>query len=225
MTTPAAPTAPTAAAPAAPAAPAATPATPPATTPAPATTPPAVPTSAPSALETAGSTAPTETKPAEPKVVELKAPKGLEPHFEALAKQAKELGLEGEKAQKFLDTVATVDAARAKQLDEALTAQDAKWAAELKADPEIGGPKFDGAMKDAARALARFGGTPGEGQKVAPLAVLLHQAGLGNHPLVLRAFAAIGRSLKEDSIAGTTAAPPKGDRPSDAAVFFPTDPA
>lgn len=177
------------------------------------------PTSAPSALETAGAA---ETK-TDVKPVELKAPKGFESHFEALSKQAKELGLEGEKAQKFLDSVATVDSARAKQLDEALAAQDAKWAAELKADPEIGGAKFDAAMKDAARALGRFGGKPAEGQKVAPLAALLHQAGLGNHPLVLKAFASIGRAMADDTIAGTSkAAPPASERKSDAELFYGT---
>lgn len=185
---------------------------------------PAAPAAA-SALQAAGTP---DEKPAEKpaeaaKPVELKAPKGLELHFESLTKQAKELGLEGEKAQKYLDSLASIDAARSKQLDEALAAQDARWAAELKADPEIGGPKFDAAMKDARRALARFGGKPAEGQQVAPLAALLHQAGLGNNPLVLKAFAAIGRALADDSINGTAkAAPAAGARKSDAELFYET---
>ena len=136
---------------------------------------------------------------------------------------AKELGLEGERAQKFLDSLASIDAARAKQLDEAFVAQDAKWAAELKADPEIGGEKFDAAMKDVRRALTRFGGTPEQGQTVSPLAALLHQAGLGNNRVVLKAFAAIGRALADDSINGTAKpAPAAGERKSDAELFYGT---
>ena len=205
----------------------------PTSTPAPAAAPPAdaapaaatppIAGDAPSALQSAGAAEPSKEPAKEPAKVELKAPKGFEPHFEALSKHAQELGLEGEKAQKFIDSIAAVDGARAKQLDEALAAQDAKWAAELKADPEIGGPKFDAAIKDASRALARFGGKPAEGQKVAPLAALLHQAGLGNHPLVLKAFAAIGRAMADDTIAGTSkAAPAAGERKSDAELFYGT---
>jgi len=190
-------------------------------------TPPAAqPPGAPSALEAAGTVEGKGETKTEAKPVELKAPKGFESHFEALQQQAKELGLEGEKAQKYLDSLANIDAARSKQLDEALAAQDAKWAAELKADPEVGGEKFASAVKDAAKALSRFGGTPTQGQKVAPLAVLLHQAGLGNHPLVLKAFAAIGRAMADDTISGTaTPAAPDAGRKSDAELFYgtPTD--
>lgn len=164
-----------------------------------------------------------DAKTEQPKQVELKAPKGFEAHFEALTAQAKELGLEGERAQKYLDGLAAFDAERTKALDAALAKQDAKWADELHADPEIGGEKFAGAMKDAARALTRFGGKPAEGQKVTPLAALLHQAGLGNNLLVLKAFAAIGRAMGDDTISGTAKpAAQESQRKSDAELFYET---
>lgn len=227
MTTPAAPTAPTAA-PAAPAAPAATPATPPATTPAPATTPPAVPTSAPSALGDAPEAKPAETpaaKPgdAAPTALELKLPEGFEVDAAALKgfeKTALELGLDSAKAQKVFDQFVGFQQATQKQAEAALAAQESKWLDALKADPELqlGGAKWPEAKKAIERAKAHFPDAKGAVE-------VLNAAGLGNHPSVVRLFAAIGRSLKEDSIAGTTAAPPKGDRLSDAAVFFPSEPA
>lgn len=156
-----------------------------------------------------------------PAKLELKAPAGFEAHVEAFSKTAAELGLDGEKAQKAFDQVVAIDAARTKASEDAFAAQDAKWAAELQADAEIGGAKFKGAMGDVNRALKRFGGPMGEGQRVAPLAALLHQAGLGNHPLVLKAFAAIGRSLADDTVSGTAkAAPAAAQRLSDAELFY-----
>jgi hypothetical protein len=154
----------------------------------------------------------------------LAIPKGFEPQSEALQAAVKDLGLDGEKAQKMLETVASVDAVRQKALDDAFVAQDQKWAAELQADSEIGGAKFKGAMTDVQRALRRFGGA--DGKPGTPLARLLHSAGLGNHPLVIKAFAAVGRSLADDTVSGTIRpAPPATERLSDAELFYgPTTP-
>lgn len=221
-------TAPTTPAPAAPAAP---PAAAPA---APVTPPPAA--EAKSAIGEAGAeattpeakppeTKPAETKPAEKPVetkpAEFVAPKGFEAQADVLKKSIEELGLTGEKAAKFAENVVAIDAARQKQADDTFAAQDAKWQAELKADPEIGGAKFPGAMKDVTRALRHFGGTPTGDSKVSPLAALIHRAGLGNHPVVLKAFAAVGRALADDTISGTSkAAPPATERLSDAEVLY-----
>ena len=170
------------------------------------------------------------TKPAE-----FKVPKGFESVTEALQSTVKELGLEGEKAQKFADSVATIDAARSKALDTAAEKQEAKWLEEAKADPDIGGAKWDGSMKEANKALAKFGGPlvkVGE-QQLPQLAVLLHRAGLGNNVHVLKALALVGRALKDDSIAGTEKPAPKSaERKSDAQALYgpqndkkPTNPA
>lgn len=175
---------------------------------------------APSALEVAEAT-PVET-PA-PATTEFEVPKGFEAQAEVLKAAVTELGLTGDKAKKLAETVATVDAARQKALDETFAAQDAKWASELQSDPEIGGAKFKAAVTDVTRALKRFGGTPAPGQSMTPLTALLHNTGLGNNPLIIKAFAAIGRALADDTISGTTkAAPPGKVRLSDAEIFYGT---
>jgi len=148
-------------------------------------------------------------------------PAGYETQAEAFVKTVGELGLKGESAQKFVDAAASMDAARQKVADDAFAAQDAKWAAALQTDPDIGGAKFPSAMTDVSRALRAFGGTPAAGAKMTPLASLLHHAGLGNNPLVLKAFAAIGRLMADDTISGTQRpAPPAAERLSDAEVFY-----
>lgn len=157
-------------------------------------------------------------KPAE-KPVELAVPKGFESHGELFKATVKELGLDGAKGQKFADAVAAIDTARGKALDESFAKQSDAWLAEAKADPDIGGAKWDGAMKDVTRALKQFGG-PLEGKQPA-LVALLDRAGLGNNKLVLKAFAAIGRAMADDTISGTEKpAPPAGERLTDAQVFY-----
>lgn len=176
--------------------------------------------------ETKPAEKPADAKPGEKPVegakpAELTVPKGFEPHVEAFKASAKELGLEGEKAQKFVDAIASIDAAKAKAVTEAFGAQDQKWLAEAKADPDIGGAKWDGAMKDVTRALKKYGGTPAEGSKVPPLAALLHQSGLGNNKHVLRFLAAIGRVSADDTISGTEKpAPAAAQRLSDADALY-----
>lgn len=221
-----------AAPPAAPAAPVTTPAAPAApaaAAPAASPAPPAVPTSAPSALSDPPAEKPAETpaaKPgdAAPKALELKLPEGFEVDAAALKGfelVATELGLDTAKAQKVFDQFVGFQQAQQKQADTALAAQDAKWVDELKADPELqlGGAKWPEAKKAIERAKAHFPDAKGAVE-------VLNAAGLGNHPSVVRLFAAIGRSLKEDRVAGTTTPPAvKDERPSDATVFFPTKPA
>lgn len=163
------------------------------------------------------------------------APKGFESVAEQLQSTAKELGLEGEKATAFVNSVATIDAARSKVLDAAADKQEAAWLAEAKADPDIGGANWDASMKDVNRALAKFGGPlvkVGEVQ-MPQVAALLGRAGLGNNRDVLKAFALVGRALKDDSIAGTEKPAPKtNERMTDAQALYgahnekkPTNPA
>ncbi len=174
-------------------------------------------------------------KPADVKPKVFVAPKGFESVAEQLQSTAKELGLEGDKAEAFATSVATIDAARSKALDTAAEKQEAAWLTEAKADPDIGGAKWDASMKEANKALAKFGGPlvkVGE-QQLPQLAVLLHRAGLGNNVHVLKAFALVGRALKDDSIAGTEKPAPKtAERMTDAQALYgahnekkPTNPA
>lgn len=221
MTTPATPTTPPAAAPAAP--PAVTPAPAQVTPPAPAA-PPATPPAPTSAIGGTDPATPPAEKPKEPakaSPIELKLPEGVELDgtlLDGFKATAAELGLDSPKAQKVLDQFVAAQTAQAKATEAALAKQDAEWVEAIKADPEIqfGGAKWPETKQAIDRAKAHFPDAKGAVE-------LLNQAGLGNHPAVVRLFAAIGRSLKEDRIAGATTPPAQQDeRPSDAAVFFPT---
>lgn len=143
-------------------------------------------------------------KPAAPAPVapiELKLPDGLaaadqKQLLETFQSIGTELGLDSAKTQGLLDRYVSLEQTRAKAADDAFVAQDAKWSAELKADPDIGGPKWNESISHVRRALREFGGTEA--------ANLLHAAGLGNHPVLVRAFAKIGRALADDTVSGTS---------------------
>src|SRR5690606_38682086 len=76
------------------------------------------------------------------------------------------------------------------QIATEMDAQQAKWLADAKADPEIGGAKYDATLSDAQEAIAKC--RPG-------LKALLDAFGIGNHPDVIHAFAFLGRAHKPDS--------------------------
>ena len=115
--------------------------------------------------------------------------------LDALKPTFKELGLDSAKAQKLVEVFAKGEQARSAK-------QSAEWVAAIKADPQMGGEKLQATAK-AANAGAKWAG----GEKF--LAVL-ESSGLGNHPDVVRAMAKIGGSLKEDTVAGGSAASTKG---------------
>jgi hypothetical protein len=159
-----------------------------------------------------------DAAPATPAAIELKLPEGFDADAKALTdfkSKAAELGLDSPKAQAIIDQYVALEQSRTKQLEDAFAQQDAKWAAELAALPEFLGTKKDAAMADVHRAIKHFGGHE--------VAQLLDRAGLGNHPRLVQGFAAIGRALREDSIAGTTAAAAAVQpEPSWADVAYPT---
>ncbi|MDP2270925.1 MAG: hypothetical protein Q8K32_09360 [Archangium sp.] len=158
-----------------------------------------------------------EKKPA---VVELKLPDGLaldSKLVDGFKATATELGLDSAKAQKVFDTFVGFQQAQVKADNEAFAKQDAAWVDALKSDPELGGEKWDATKADIGRAAKHF--------KAGPALKVLEAAGLGNHVELVRFVAGVGRALREDSIAGTTTSSSKGERPSDAAVLFPSEPA
>lgn len=118
----------------------------------------------------------------------------------------KDLGLDEAKAKTAYEVLtkrqAAAEEARIKSEDTAIAAQDAQWVAAAKSDKEIGGAAYDVNVKLAQRALAKFGG-----QEVAQV---IHAAGLGNHPGLLRAFVRIGKAMAEDAIGNTAAPADKG---------------
>lgn len=158
-----------------------------------------------SAQQQATTTQTTEAKPADgaesaseqakppgaPEKYEFKPAEG-QPEFdqktiEQFSDVARELNLPQDAAQKVLDKMAPVLAARQTEAIEAIRTQ---WADDAKADKEIGGDKLDENLATAKKAIDQFG-TP-------ELRTLLDQSGLGNHPEVIRAFYRAGKAISED---------------------------
>ena len=79
-----------------------------------------------------------------------------------------------------------------KQKTEAWQKTTEQWAADVKADKEIGGDKLVSSLSVAQRALDQFG-TP-------ELKEYLNSTGLGNHPELVKAFVKIGKSMSEDGM-------------------------
>lgn len=161
------------------------------------------------ALPTPGEGAPTPqtvlateaTPPAQPAapapeaeiVYEFKPPEGMEfaqGDLDEFKSIAKDLKLPNEQAQRIVDLAAKREQAKAAALDQ----EKAAWAAQTKADKELGTPEN---LALARKAYETFGSPE--------LEELFFKTGLGNHPVVVRAFLRAGRHLSEDSIVGAGA--------------------
>lgn len=106
---------------------------------------------------------------------------------------ARELNLSNEQAQKMVDLYGTKILPMVQQKQaEAWQAQTEQWAADVKADKEIGGDKLTANLSAAQRALDLFG-TP-------ELKTYLNDTGLGNHPDLVKAFVKIGKAMSEDGM-------------------------
>ncbi|MBD5700867.1 peptidase [Citrobacter freundii] len=127
-----------------------------------------------------------EFKPAEGQELDAAALEQFEPI-------ARELNLTNEQAQKMVDLYGTKIMPMVQQQQvEAWQKTTEQWAADVKADKEIGGDKLTGNLSAAQRALAQFG-TP-------ELKEYLEGTGLGNHPELVKAFVKIGKSMSEDGM-------------------------
>lgn len=158
-----------------------------------------------------------EEKKADP--VELKLPEGFRADDAQLAaiKQAfGDVGLDSPKAQKLFDTYLGFEAARAKAAEEAFGQQSASWLAEVRADKELGGERFQQTVADLGRAQKYLGADFGK---------VLAESGLGNHPVLVRALVKLGRAQREDTVAGGKSdAPPPPERLSTDSILFPPTP-
>ncbi|WP_375272053.1 hypothetical protein [Sphingomonas sp.] len=136
-----------------------------------------------------------------PEAYDLKAPEGMTLDTDALAiaePVLRDLNLTNEQAQKLTDAYGQIlpklaERYQAQQTTQ-ITEQRAAWAAEAKADPEIGGANWDASIAASAKALDRLGAPAGS-----PFRALLNDSGLGNHPEMIRMFAKIGKSIGEDA--------------------------
>lgn len=154
--------------------------------------------------KTEGDQKDTEQKAGAPEKYEFQAPEGQqfdEAVIGAFSEVAKELNLPQDAAQKVLDKVAPVIAARQ---TEQLQAARTEWANTAKADKEFGGDKLDENLAVAKKGLETLG-TP-------ELRALLNESGLGNHPEVIRVFYRAGKAISEDRIVtGAQGAAQSGD--------------
>lgn len=130
-----------------------------------------------------------------PEKYEFTAGEGVELDTEALKDfepVARDLNLTNEQAQKLVDAYPKILAGVQQRQAEAWQAQTEQWAADVKADKEIGGDKLTTNLSAAQRALDQFG-TP-------ELKEYLEGTGLGNHPELVKAFIKIGKAMSEDGM-------------------------
>lgn len=147
----------------------------------------------------------------------LTMPEGVEVDQElldAVGGDFKELGLTHKQAQaladKFIGVQQKRGEARVKEWGETISG----WADKAKADPDIGGAKWDGTVSNATRAVNALG-TP-------ELKEYLNASGGGNHPELIRFMAKVGAMVKEDNPASGGAE--GAGKPAEAAhVLFPND--
>jgi len=130
-----------------------------------------------------------------PEKYEFSAAEGADLDTEALKDfepVARELNLTNEQAQKLVDAYPKILAGVQQRQTEAWQATTEQWAADVKADKEIGGDKLTANLSVAQRALDQFG-TPA-------LKEYLNTTGLGNHPDLVKTFVKIGKALSEDGM-------------------------
>ncbi|EIL3147488.1 peptidase [Escherichia coli] len=130
-----------------------------------------------------------------PEKYEFQVAEGVELDTEALKDfepVARELNLTNEQAQKLVDAYPKILAGVQQRQAEAWQKTTEQWAADVKADKEIGGDKLISNLSAAQRALDQFG-TP-------ELKEYLNTTGLGNHPDLVKTFVKIGKAMSEDGM-------------------------
>jgi hypothetical protein len=147
--------------------------------------------------------APETPAPEAPAYGEFKLPDGARVDGASLEQATtlfKEAGLPQEQAQKFIDLALSREQAAATKGVQAFVDLQTKWVSEIKADPEIGGTRFEASMASAGRAIDRLG-VPG-------LREALNLTGAGNNPSIVKAFVRLGQMVSEDRfMPGRNAAP------------------
>ncbi len=127
--------------------------------------------------------------------LKVELPEGVQMDEQLLTQfksEAKELGLEPDKAQKLANMYAkrVADANAEAVASHQRQVQD--WETEVKNDPEIGGANYEASRETAIRAVDRFGTTE--------LKAFLNETGLGNHPELVKVFHKIGKAIGEGKV-------------------------
>lgn len=135
----------------------------------------------------------------------LKLPEGVtadDPYLKDAVALFGEGKVAPELAQKLIDFDAKRQAEAVAKWQDEVAELSAKYLQEVKADPEIGGPKLPETMGYIGKAVDKF--VP------ADLKVTLQSYGLGNHPAIAKLLAFVGRQLSEDVT--VTGNPPAAQR-------------
>lgn len=148
-----------------------------------------------------------EAKAEVPEKYEFTAPEGTELDSKAVElfePVARELGLSNDQAQKLAGLWPQLQEQMQQRQAESWGQQVEKWAADTKADKEIGGEKLTVSVGHAQKALDTFASKE--------FREFLDSTGLGNHPEMVRAFAKVGKLMSEDSfVTGQGNGSPKND--------------
>lgn len=148
---------------------------------------------------------------------DLKMPEGIvldEALMAELGPAFKDLWLTNGQAQQLADKFIAVKTAEAAKANETWGNTVAGWVDTAKADPEIGGAKWDATAKSASGFIDRFG-TPA-------LKEYLNASGGGNHPELIRIMAKAGALIAEDKPI-VPENPGGGIKPSAETVLYPND--
>ncbi|HEY7824054.1 MAG TPA: hypothetical protein VIG24_14530 [Acidimicrobiia bacterium] len=159
---------------------------------------------------------PADTVPEDGKY-DLKMPDGVEVDqalLDEIGPEFKELGLTTKQAQSLADKFIAAQEAKGKAQADGWSKTVADWVDTAKADPEMGGAKWDSTVKAASGVVGKFGN---DGLKE-----FLNASGAGNHPEMIRFMAKVGAVISEDNPA-ISENPGKMTPRDSAAILYPDD--
>lgn len=148
---------------------------------------------------------------------DLKMPEGVEVDqamLDQFAPTFKELGLTTKQAQALTDKFIEAQSKQGEAQRKTWAKMTGDWVDQAKADPEIGGTKWDATVKNASGIVKRFGNDA--------LRDYLNASGAGNHPEMIRFMAKVGAVIGEDRPA-ISEAPGKKIAQDTAAILYPDD--
>lgn len=159
---------------------------------------------------------PADTVPEDGKYA-LKMPDGIEVDqamLDQFSPTFKELGLTTKQAQVLADKFIEAQNQRGEAQAQSWAKTIGDWVDQAKADPEIGGAKWDDTVKNASGVVKRFGN---DGFRE-----YLNASGAGNHPEMIRFMAKVGAMIGEDRPA-ISENPGKKIAQDTAAILYPDD--
>lgn len=148
---------------------------------------------------------------------DLKMPEGVEVDqamLDQFAPTFKELGLTTKQAQALADKFIEAQAKQGEAQAQNWAKLTGEWVDQAKADPEIGGAKWDATVKNASGVVKRFGNDA--------FRDYLNASGAGNHPEMIRFMAKVGAMIGEDRPA-ISENPGKKIAQDTAAILYPDD--